>query len=68
MQQTVLMAALGVNGLVKCDCGNINFLVGIAVNHDTGNNFVRVLECTECARQMPMIHKSDAQLAPSIIS
>jgi hypothetical protein len=68
MQQTTLMAALGVNGMVKCDCGHTDFFVGIAINPENGNNFVRVLECTKCAHQMPMVHKSDAQLAPSIVS
>lgn len=68
MQQTALMAALGVNGQVKCDCGNVTFFVGIAVNPDNGNNFIRVLECQKCAHQMPMVHQSDAQLAPSLIS
>ncbi len=65
---TALTAALGVNGQVRCDCGGIEFLVGVAVNMENGNNFIRVLECTVCAKQMPMVHQSDAQLAPSIIS
>lgn len=67
MQQTTLMAALGVNGQVKCDCGNVTFFVGIAINLENGNNFIRVLECTKCQKQMPMVHQSDAQLAPSLV-
>lgn len=68
IRRTVLTAALAVNGQVKCDCGGIDFQVGIAINHENGNNFVRVLECTSCNSQMAMVHKSDANLSPSIVS
>lgn len=60
-----LSAALGVNGLVICDCGSPHFRVGLAVG-PTGNNFIRILECLDCGHQMPATHQSDAGLAPSI--
>ena len=60
-----LTLALGVNGLVVCDCGYDSFRVGIAYNPETGNNFIRVLECSDCGKQMPATHQADSGLAPS---
>lgn len=64
---SALKSALGVNAQARCDCSGVTFEVGIAVA-DNGNNFVRILECTACRKQMPMVHRSDAQLAPSLAS
>lgn len=60
-----LSAALGVNALTVCDCGNVEFKVGLAYNPTNGNNFIRILECVACGRQMPATHYSDGNLAPS---
>jgi len=67
LQKTQLATVLGVNGQVRCDCGHLEFEVGVAVNPENGNNFIRVLQCARCAKQMAMVHQSDAQLAPSIV-
>lgn len=61
-----LSIALGVNSIVICDCGCTHFKVGIAYSPDTGNNFIRVLECTHCMKQMPVTHRSDVSLAPAL--
>ena len=61
-----LSAALGVNGMIRCDCGCTAFEIGLAINLVNGNNFIRILECCSCGKQMPATHQSDAQLAPSI--
>lgn len=66
IRQTTLTAAMSVNGQVICDCRADSFRVGLAVNEENGNNFIRVLECCGCGHQMPMVHQSDAQLAPSL--
>lgn len=67
IHQSTLTTAMGVNGQVRCDCGHTHFRVGLAVNMENGNNFIRILECCLCQKQTPMVHKSDAQLEPSII-
>lgn len=66
IKSSPLSAALGVNGLTICDCGCTHFRVGIAYNPDTGNNFIRILECADCGKQMTATHQSDAGLAPSV--
>lgn len=66
VKPSALASALGVNAIVTCDCGEPFFKVGLAVNLDNGNNFIRLLECAACGRQMPATHQSDAQLAPRI--
>jgi hypothetical protein len=66
VKPTQLAQALRVNGQVMCDCGCSSFRVGLAYEPVTGNNFIRLLECIVCGKQMPMVHKSDAQLAPSL--
>lgn len=64
VKTTPLSAALGVNGITICDCGSTHFKVGIAYNPENGNNFIRILECTACGKQMAATHNSDAGLAP----
>lgn len=59
-----MQAVLRVNGLVQCDCGHTAFKIGLAVM--ASNNFIRLLECCLCGKQMPATHRSDAQLAPTI--
>lgn len=66
IKATPLSVALGVNALVVCDCGYDSFRLGLAFNEHTGSNFIRVLECVECGKQMPATHKSDAALAPCL--
>ncbi len=66
IHQSQLTTTLGVNGQVKCDCGHTHFRVGLAVNTENGNNFIRVLECCQCQSQMAAVHRSDAELAPSV--
>jgi hypothetical protein len=66
IRETPLSAALGVNSLVICDCGYDSFRIGLAYNPTNGNNFIRILECTDCGKQMPATHQSDAALAPSL--
>lgn len=61
-----LKAVLGVNAQARCDCGNVSFEIGIAVNPSNGNNFIRLLQCTKCGGQLPATHQSDAQLAPAL--
>jgi hypothetical protein len=61
-----LTLALGVNALTVCDCGASHFKVGIAFNPVTSNNFIRVLECLACDRQMAVVHMADSGLAPSV--
>lgn len=61
-----LAAVLGVNAIVTCDCGEPFFKVGLAVNLENGNNFIRLLECSSCGRQMPATHKADSGLAPRV--
>ena len=39
-----------INGQAICDCGNKSFFVGLLVTR--GNNRIKLLECTECERQM----------------
>ncbi len=63
---SALSAALGVNALTVCDCGGIHFKVGIAYNPQNGNNFIRLLECIACDRQMSVIHQADSGLAPTL--
>lgn len=62
-----LATANRVNAQAVCDCGGTEFLVGIAVTA-RGNNFVRLIECTACRRQLQVVHHSNAELAPSIVS
>lgn len=61
-----LSTALGVNGVVMCDCGSGTFKIGIAYNPTTGNNFLRVLECIDCGHQMPATHRSDDGTSPAL--
>jgi hypothetical protein len=61
-----LTLALRVNGLVICDCGHDRFRIGITYDTETENNFIRVLECADCGSQMPVIHRADSGLAPSV--
>lgn len=63
---SALSAAARVNGQMRCDCGCLEFSVGIAHNPDTGNNFIRILECITCGKQHLAVHKSDARIEPSI--
>lgn len=65
---TPLTAAMAVNAQVVCDCGNITFEIGIAVNRENGNNFIRVMQCCACRKQMPATHQSNAEIEPSIMS
>ena len=67
LSPSALMAVNGVNGQAVCDCGSVEFLVGIAITKN-GNNFVRVLECVTCYHQLQVVHRSDAQVAPAIVS
>ena len=66
IKATPLSTALGVNGLVICDCGYDGFRIGLAYNPFNGNNFIRILECNDCGKQMVATHSSDAALAPSV--
>ncbi len=64
---TPLANALEVSGQVRCDCGGLAFEVGISLPGG-GNNFIRVLECAVCRKQMPVpvIHQSGvAPAAPA---
>ena len=65
-KSSALCQATGVCAQIRCDCGNLTFEVGAAINPFNGNNFIRVLECTKCRHQMPIVHKSDAGIAPMI--
>ena len=40
-----------VNALAFCDCSNHTFRVGIEARPN-GENYIRVLECCECDKQM----------------
>lgn len=64
---TALTAAVQVNGQMRCDCGCLQFLVGIAYSPETENNFIRVMECTICSKQHLIVHKSTAQLEPAVV-
>lgn len=66
IKPTPLTAATGVNGMMMCDCGAVYFKVGVAVNLENGNNFIRIIECVTCARQQTVVHETDAGLAPSV--
>lgn len=63
---TQLSRLLGVNAQVQCDCGHQQFEIGVAAQPNGGNNFIRVLECTACKKQMPVVHRSDTDLTPTI--
>lgn len=63
---TPLTVALRVNGQVRCDCGELRFEVAIAETPG-GNNFLRALECISCHKQMTLVHRSDAGLAPALV-
>lgn len=63
---TPLTAALGVNAQVKCDCSEVRFEVAIAAT-ESGNNFLRALECISCHKQMTLVHRSDSGLAPALV-
>lgn len=66
VKSTPLSLSLGVNALTVCDCGATAFKVGLAYNSETGNNFLRLLECVACGFQMAVIHQADSGLAPSV--
>lgn len=62
-----LSVTLGVNAIVLCDCRSSHFKVGIAVNPENGNNFIRILECVECKRHMIATHQTDAGITPKVV-
>jgi hypothetical protein len=66
IKSSPLTAALRVNAIVICDCGKASFKVGISYNPNNENNFIRVLECTDCGHQMPATHYADSGLAPAL--
>lgn len=66
IKTTPLSIALRVDALVRCDCGCTHFRVGAAYVEETGNNFLRLLECVECGHQMPTVHRADDSLEPSL--
>jgi len=52
-----LVQELNVNGIVVCDCGNRQFLIG-SEEDAVGVNFIRLLECSKCGKEMPVPFKS----------
>ncbi len=70
MERTIrsspLSTSLGVNGQVKCECGGLEFAVGVASNPETQNIFIRLLQCLNCEAQMPIVHRADSGLAPAV--
>lgn len=60
-----LSAANRIIGQMRCDCGGLDFMVGLA-GTDEGNNFIRLLECASCGMQHQVVHKSNAQIEPAI--
>lgn len=61
-----LSMSLGVNAIVLCDCGCSYFKIGVAVNPENGNNFIRILECVECKKHMLATHESDTAITPRV--
>lgn len=41
----------GVNSVAICDCGTMEFRVGIEVD-PIGNNHIRCIECVQCAKRL----------------
>ncbi|MGD9766812.1 MAG: hypothetical protein AB7U62_04140 [Pseudolabrys sp.] len=66
VRPTPLSRALSVNAVVICDCQQATFKVGLTLNTENGNNFLRILECTACGNQMPVTHCVDSGLAPAM--
>ena len=60
-----LSAANSISGQMRCDCGGLDFMVGLAET-DAGNNFIRILECSTCAMQHQVVHKSNTQIEPAV--
>lgn len=60
-----LSAANNISGQMRCDCGGLDFMVALA-GTGTGNNFIRILECSSCGMQHQVVHKSNAQIEPAI--
>jgi len=50
-------------GQVACDCGHTKFELGVAVDA-IGNNFIRVIECIKCNKQMPVPFQSFIESPP----
>lgn len=65
--RSLLTGVLGVNGQVVCDCGKFSFEVGLGINPTNGNNFIRLLQCTACGKQMAATHESEG-LAPKLMN
>ena len=58
-----LAQQLNLNGVVVCDCGHREFLIGVA-SDARGNSFIRLLECTECGHEMPVPFRSFSASPP----
>lgn len=58
-----LCQELGVNGVVVCDCGHRQFVIGIEVDA-TGKNFIRLLECVKCGHEMSVPFQSFSTQPP----
>lgn len=66
IRRSPLAATLSVNAQAQCNCGCVTFQVGMAApTGPEGSNFIRILECTDCGRQLLTIHAPDG-LAPGI--
>lgn len=69
IRTSALSSMLSVNAQAVCDCGAITFQIGIAAPADrdpTGANFIRILQCTDCGKQLPTIHHQPDGLAPAL--
>lgn len=60
-----LSAANRICGQMRCDCGGMDFMVGLSGTEE-GSNFIRILECSTCGMQHQVVHKSNAQIEPAI--
>ena len=58
-----LVQQLGVNGLVVCDCGHRKFIIGTKEDA-LGNNFIRLLECGDCGKEMATPFQSFVEEPP----
>lgn len=51
--------ARGVNAAAVCDCGHLEFRVGLRVKD--AENHIRVLECAACQKQMAVPFQANVE-------
>ncbi len=68
IRETPLAAASGVNAQVICNCRCTTFEIGLAFDPETKNNFIRVIQCAGCGKQLPATHKSEDGSLPALMA